>query len=143
MEPEAPIRHHGGLADDVAVLPSDINRARSREDVEVDDPSEHVVFEILPGGIAVDVEIHTVAVQHEDPMGLAATLAVLEIDGVVSVKVSSRRDQVRISRPECPSVVGGWASERVGVFPESIDVRIIRKRSAQADILGLENEGGS
>lgn len=143
MEPEAPIWHHGGLADDVAVLPSNVDWARASKDVEIDDPSDHVVFEILPRGIAANVEIHTIAVQHEDPMGLTGALAVLEVDGVVSVEVGSWRDQVGISRPQCANVVSSWATERVGVFSKSIDIRITRKRSAKSDILGLENEGHS
>ena len=143
MEPKAPIRHHRGLADDVAVLPSDVDRARASKDVEVDDSSDHVVFEILPGGIAVDVEVHPVAVQHENPMSLSIVLTVLEVDWVVPVEVGSWRDQVRISRPQRANVVSCWASERIGIFSKSIDIRIIRKRSAKSDILGLENEGRS
>lgn len=143
MEPKAPIWHHGRLADNVAVLPSDVDWARAGEDVEIDDPSEHIVFEILPCGIAVDVEIHTIAVQHEDPMSLTGALTLFEVDWVVSVEVSSWRDQVRISRPQCASVISSWASKRVGIFSESVDIRISRKRSAKSDILGLENEDRS
>ena len=143
MEPKAPIWHHGGLANDVAVLPSDVDWAWASKDIEIDDTTDHVVLKILPSGIAVDVEIHTIAVQHEDPMSLTIALAVLEVDWVVPVEVSTWRDQVRISRPQCASVVSSWASERIGIFSESIDIRILRKRSAKSDILGLENEGRS
>ena len=89
METKAPIWHHGGLADDVAVLPSDVDWARASKDVEVDHPSNYVVFEILSRGIAVDVEIHTIAIQHEDSMSLTAAPTVLEVDWMVSVEVSS------------------------------------------------------
>ncbi len=89
MEPQTPIWHHGRLADDVAVLPSDVNWAWASEEVEVDDPTDHVVLEILSRGITVDVEIYTIAIQHEDSMSLAAACAVLKVDWVVSVEVSS------------------------------------------------------
>ena len=99
MEPKAPIWHHGGLADDVAVLPSDVNWPGTSKEVEVDDPSNNVVFEVLSRGIAVDIKVHTIAVQHENPVSLTAARAVLEVDWVVSVEVGPWRDQVRISRP--------------------------------------------
>ena len=143
MEAKAPIWHHCGLANDVTILPSDVDWARAGKDVEIDDPSDHVVLEILPGGVTVDIEIHTVAVQHENPMSLGVVLTVLEINWVVSIEVSSWRDQVCISRPQCANVVSCWTSERIGIFSEPIDIRIIRKRSAKLDILGLENEGRS
>ena len=62
MEPKAPIWHHSGLADDIAVLLGDVNWAWTGKDVEVDNTTIHIVFEILPRGIAVDIEIHTIAV---------------------------------------------------------------------------------
>ena len=89
METKAPIWHHGGLADDVAVLPSDVDWPGTSKDVEVDHPSNYVVFEVLSRGITVDVKIHTIAIQHEDPMSLAAAPTVLEVDWMVSVEVSS------------------------------------------------------
>ena len=92
MESKAPIWHHGGLANDVTVLPSDIYWARTSQDVEVDDPSDDVVFKILSRGIAVDIKIHTIAIQQEDSMSLTAAFAVLEVDWVVPVEVSSCRD---------------------------------------------------
>lgn len=143
MKSKAPIRHHGGLADDVAVLPSHVDWARTSKDVEIDDTSDHVVFEILSSGIAIDVEIHTIAVQHEHAMSLTVALSVLEVDRVISIEVGPRWDQVRISRPECTNVVSSSTSERVGIFSESIDIRIIRKRSTKLNILGLEDEGRS
>ena len=143
MESKAPIWHHCGLANDIAVLPSDVDWARAGKDVKIDDPSDHVVLEILSGGIAVDIEIHTIAIQHENPMSLSVVLTVLEVDWVVSIEVGSWRNQIRISRPQCASVVSCWASERIGIFSKPIDIRITRKRSAKSDILGLENEGRS
>ena len=130
VEAKPPIRHHGGLTNHIAVLPSDVDRARASKDVEVDHPANHVVFEILPSRIAVDLEIHTIAVQHENPMSITTALTILEVDWVVPVKVSSRRDQVRISRPQGTNIVGGWAFEWIGVFSESIDIGTIRERSA-------------
>ena len=130
METKPPIRHHGGLTNHVAVLPSDVDRARASKDVEVDHPANHVVLEILPSGIAVDLEIHTIAVQHENPMSIIIALTILEVNWVVPVEVSSRRDQVRISRPQGANVIGRWAFEWIGVFSESIDIGTIRKRSA-------------
>ena len=85
MEPKAPIWHHCGLANDVTVLPSNVDRARAGKDVEIDDPSDHIVLEILPSGIAVDIEIHTVAVQHKNPMSLGIVLAVFEVNWVISI----------------------------------------------------------
>ena len=140
MEPKAPIWHHGGLADDIAVLLSDVNWAWTGKDVKVNDTSDHAVFEILPRGIAVDIEIHTIAVQHEDTMSLAAAAAKLEINWMIPVEVSPWRDQVRIPRPQCASIVSSRAPERVSILSEAIDIRIIRKRSANSDKLGLENE---
>lgn len=85
MEPKAPIWHHGRLADDLAVLLSDVNWAWTGKDVEVDNTSDHVVFEILPRVIAVDIEIHTIAVQHEDTMSLLAAAAMLEVNWMIPV----------------------------------------------------------
>ena len=140
MEPKAPIWHHGGLANDIAVLLSDVNWAWTGKDVEIDNTSDHIVFEILPRGIAVDIEIHTIAVQHEDTMSLAAAAAMLEVDWMIPIEISPWRDQVRISRPQRASVVSSRAPERVGILSETINVWIIRKTSAKSDILRLENE---
>ena len=140
MEPKAPVWHHGRLANNLAVLLSDVNWAWTGKDVEVDNTSDHIVFEILPRGIAVDIEIHTIAVQHEDTMSLAAAAAMLEVNRMIPVEVSPWRDQVRIPRPQRASIVSSWAPERVGILSEAIDVWIIRERSAKSDILGLENE---
>ena len=87
VESKAPIWHHGGLAYDIAVLPSDVDWAWTGKDVEVDNTSDHIVFEILPRGIAVDIEIHTIAVQHENTMGLAAAAAMLEVNWMIPVEV--------------------------------------------------------
>ena len=92
METKAPIWHHGGLANDVAVLPSDVNWTRTGKDVEVDNTSNHVVFEILPRRITVDIEIHTIAVQHKDTVSLAAATAMLEVDRVIAVEISPWRN---------------------------------------------------
>ena len=140
MEPKAPIWHHGGLADDLTVLLSDVDWAWTSKDVEVDDTSDQIVFEILPRGVAVDIEIHTIAVQHEDTMSLTAAAAMLEVNWMIPVKISPWRDQVRISRPQRASIVSSGAPERVGILSEAINVWIIRKRSAKSDILGLEDE---
>ena len=140
MEPKAPIWHHGGLADDIAVLLGDVNWAWTGKDVEVDNTTDHVVFEILPRGVAVDIEIHTIAVQHEDTMSLAAAAAMLEVDWMIPVEVSPCRDQERIPRPQRASIVSSRAPKRVGILAEAINVWIVRKRSAKSEILGLENE---
>ena len=130
VKTKPPIRHHGGLTNHIAVLPRDVDRARASKDVEIDHPANHVVFEILPSGIAVDLKIHAIAVQHENPVSITTALTILEVDWVVPVEVSSRRDQVRISRPQGASIVGRWPFEWIGVFSKSIDIGTIWKRSA-------------
>jgi len=55
---------------------------------------------------------------------MGTRLAVIEVDGVVSVQVALLRDTVRVSRPESTGVINIRETERVSVFSETVDVRI-------------------
>ena len=88
MKTETPVWHHDRLTNDFAILPSDVKRARASNNVQVNDTSDHIILEILPTGAGVvDLEIHAIAIQHENSMGLAGTLAIFEIDRMVTVKI--------------------------------------------------------
>lgn len=55
---------------------------------------------------------------------MGTRLAVIEVDGVVSVQVALLRDTVRVSGPESTGMVDIRETERVSMFSETVDVRI-------------------
>jgi len=86
----------------------------------------------------VNVDVHSVGVQQEDAVSSIAS--VVKVDRVRSVEVLALRGTVRISSIDCPCVVGGVEHEFVGMFTETIQVRLLRKMSLEVDILAFENQ---
>jgi hypothetical protein len=129
VETETPVWHHCGLADYLGVLPSSLNRCGTRDEVQIDDTAESVVFQELAFGI-IDLDIHTwheisvivkiagvdliasavavprtIAIQQEHRMcSIVATVIV--VDRVSSIEVGSFWNSIRIAVPQCACVVG-------------------------------------
>jgi len=55
---------------------------------------------------------------------MGTRLAVIEVDGVVSVQVALLRNTIRVSRPESTGMVDSRETEGVSMFSETVDVRI-------------------
>jgi hypothetical protein len=129
VETETPVWHHCGLADYLGVLPSSLNRCGTRDEVQIDDTAESVVFQELAFGI-IDLDIHTwhgmsvivkmagvdlianavatsrtIAVQQEHRMCSIVT-TVIVVDWVSSVKVGSFWNSIGIAVPQRACVVG-------------------------------------
>lgn len=68
------------------------------------------------------------------------TSPMLEIDGMASVEVRLSGDEWRLSIPKCPDVVIGLEAERVSVFSQAVEIRVLRQLSSQPHVLGLEYE---
>ena len=68
---------------------------------------------------------------------------VLEIDGMVSVQVTTVRNAIVILRPESADVVGGVEAKRIRMLTESIQVGIVWKIGTQSQVLGLEDDACS
>jgi len=51
-------------------------------------------------------------------------LAVIKVDGVVSVQIALLRDTIGVSRPESTCMINIGESKGVGMFSETVDVRI-------------------
>lgn len=56
---------------------------------------------------------------------MGARLALLKVDGVVSVKVRVFRNTIRVAAPKRADIVLGWQSERVGVLAETVEEGIL------------------
>ena len=123
MEAQTPVGHHNRQANDLTVLLSNVDRAWTSQEIEIDNATECIIFQILScrGGI-VDLDVHTVAVEEKDAMRFVGCLSVFKIYWMVSIKVRSGWLQVRIARPQRAYVVGTVGPERISVLPQSIDI---------------------
>lgn len=122
---------------DLGVLRRDISWGRSSNEVEVQDTPDDVVLEVLTISV-VNVDVHTVGVQQEDTVGSVAS--VVKVDGVRSVEVLALRSTVSISGVDRPCVVGAVEQKIVGVFAETIQVRLLREMSLEVHILAFEDQ---
>ena len=66
--------------------------------------------------------------------------SVVEVDGVSSIQVLTLGSTVRISRIDCPRVVGAVQHEAVGVLTETIEMWFFREMSLEVDILTFEDQ---
>lgn len=64
----------------------------------------------------------------------------VNIDRVSSIEVAPFRNAVRITVPDCASVIVRWESQRIRVLTQSVQVGFLRQFRAQPDILRLEHE---
>lgn len=71
---------------------------------------------------------------------MSSSGSMFEIDGMVPVKIRADRESERIARPKCECGVGCRKMERIGVLPQTVDIRIIRQAGLDSKILRLENE---
>jgi len=122
---------------DLSVLSCNISWRGSSNEVEIQHTSDDVVLKVLTISV-VDVNVHTVGVQQEDTV--CSVASVVEVDGVRSVKVLALRGTVRISGVDCPCVVGAVEHEVVGVFTETVQVRLLREMSLEIHILAFEDQ---
>jgi hypothetical protein len=79
MEAETPVRAHQRELSDLGILSGDIARGWPCDEVEIKDTSDDVVLEVL-ATFVVDVYIHSVGVEQENPVGRVA--AVVKVDWV-------------------------------------------------------------
>ena len=141
METERPVRNFCGCSNNLGVLPSHLSRVRrtSSKEVEIQNTSNDVILQTRPGGCLVDFDVHSVGVQQED--SVCPRRAVLKVNGVVPVQVTSGRYSVCIARPERARRVRGWEAETVRVFSETIDVCIVRQIRFHTQVLRFEYDG--
>lgn len=66
--------------------------------------------------------------------------AVVKVDRVSTVEVLALRGAVRISGVDCSCVVGAVKHEVIGMFAETIEVRLLREMCLEVDILALEDQ---
>ena len=89
MEAKAPVWLHGGVSDGVCVLRSDLLWSRAREEVEIENATNGVVFEVLTGcGSIIDLDVHSIGVEKKNAMRSVAT-SVVKVDRVVPVQIGS------------------------------------------------------
>ena len=140
MEPKAPIWSHGRVTRDLVVLLRDLDGGGSLEEPEVEDTAEGVVLEVLVFAVSVvDFDVHAVGVEQED--AVSAGLALFDVDGVRSVKIRSRRHR-GVVVPHCAGVVRSVEAEGIEVLAEAVEIRVIGKLGAQAEVLRLKDECG-
>ena len=65
----------------------------------------------------------------------------LEVYGVVSVKIRVRRNAERVARPQRACRIRRVQTECVRVLAEAIDVRVRREAGLNAKVLRLKDEG--
>ena len=112
VEAEAPVRLHGRQTNYLGVLLRHLNRAWTRHEIEIQNPAQGVVLQILTRLCSlVDHHIHAVGVQKEDAM--CSGRPVLEIDGVVAVEISTVRNPIGILGPQSTDIVCGVESKRI------------------------------
>jgi hypothetical protein len=121
----------------LGVLSCNISWGGSSNEVEVQDTPDDVVLEVLATSV-VNVDVHSVGVQQEDTMGSVASVVI--VDGVSSVEILALWSPVRISGVDRPCIVGAIEHEFVGVFTETIQVRLLRKMSLEVHVLALEDQ---
>jgi hypothetical protein len=114
MEPQSPVRLHGRKSDNLSILPTDLNRTRSSDEVEVQHTTQTVILQILPLFRLINKNIHSIRVQKEDSMGARSPM--LEIDGMVTVEVRAVGDAVAVLGPEGADVVCRVEAEGVRVL---------------------------
>jgi hypothetical protein len=141
VQAKAPVGHHNGQASDFSILLADLRRSLTSHEVEINDTTKDVVLEVLLTVLDVNLDIHAGAGQKEDTMS-AALATVLEVDGVSSVEVCASWNSVRVTVPEGADVVGCVQPKTIRVLSQTVQVRVLRKRSAEAEVLVLEDEGG-
>lgn len=63
MKSQSPVGDFSGGSDDLGVLLSDVKRAGSSEEVEVEDTANDVVFERIAVGLGSEFDIHAVGIE--------------------------------------------------------------------------------
>jgi hypothetical protein len=164
MKTEPPVWHHGSLANNFRVLLRSLDWGWASEEVQIQHTTKGVVLEVLTTGCAVtaislvDLDVHTVGIEEEDGVGtILATMIV--VDGMCAVKVGARRSAIGVAVPSGVAVVGCvelavrnrqlWKNcdrklsflQWIGMFSCTVEVGIVRQRSAQTDVLILEDQG--
>lgn len=71
---------------------------------------------------------------------MCSVASVVEIDGMRPVEVLALWGTVGISGVDCPCIVGAIEHEVVGVFTETVQVRLFRKMSLEVYILAFEDQ---
>lgn len=123
VETKSPVGHHSRQTSNLRVLLGNLNRSRASHEVEIQDTTKGVVFQILVMSIGVvDLDIHTVGVEEEDTMRTSVT--VIEIDWVVTVQVGTLRNTIGILRPQGTDVVGCVQSHGISVLTKTVKVRV-------------------
>jgi len=141
VETKAPVRHHRRRADNLTILLSNLYWGWSGKEIKVENTPESVVLKVLSSfARVVDLQIYPIAVQEEYTMRFLTGYTVFEVYGMVSVKIGSRRNLVRITGPQRPNVVCRVESERIRIFSKSIKIRIVWKVRPKAQVLSLKDK---
>jgi hypothetical protein len=108
-------------------------------EVEIEHTAEHVVLEVLLAVLHINLHVHAGAGEKENSVG-AILATVLEVYRVGSIQVGTSGNAVRVAVPECANIVCCIQSKVVGVLSKTVQVGVFRQRSAEAEVLVLEDE---
>lgn len=112
METQTPVRHLGCFAPNIRTLPRDVGRGGSSKEKEVDNTTDHAVFDVFTG--FGESNVHSVRVEEEDSIcaGILSDFLV-DVDRVSSVEVGIGWYTVSIPGPQgaCVIVSFDWKSE--------------------------------
>lgn len=137
VETEAPVGHLSGGTNNLSILFGNIDGRWAGEEVKVEDTANDVVFEGALALLIAQFDIHAIRIKEEDAVGAGG--AVLEVDGVVSVKVRTNGNTIRITRPHGAGDTMG-ETEWLSVFAETVNVGVGWEGGLETKILRLEDE---
>ena len=137
---KSPVALHGWEANNLRVLSADILGSRSSKEIEVKNTAKGVVFEILlaVAGL-VELHVHSVGVQKEHSVCSLVTTVVV-VDRMATIQVAVGGSTGGVTVPESSSVVGRRQTERVTVFSQPVDMRVLREPGTKAQVLRLEDK---
>ena len=105
MEAKSKVWHHGGQTDNLCILFRDLGRCRSSQEIEIDNPTDRVVFQVLTSFLGVvDFDVHTIAVEKKYTVRTVSS-TVVKIDWMVAIEVCAFWDRICITGPERSSII--------------------------------------
>jgi hypothetical protein len=146
MQAKRPIWHLCRGPDDLCILPRHLSRVglATSQKTKVKHATDDVILERRIGVIIrAKFDVHAGRAQEKDCVCAPTIGTMLNINGVAAVQVRAAGDAKGIARPHRARRVNHVQAERLRVFAKAIDVGAAGKRSLDAEVLRLENEGVS
>ena len=144
MQAKRPVWNLSRSANHLRILSRHFRRISRtpRKEVEIKDPSNHVVLErSCPSRRLVVADLHVHPVRAQEEHCVRPGRAMFEVDGVIPVQVRAHRDTIRIARPHGARRVRRVEAEWIRVLAEAIDIRVRGEVRLHAQILRLKDEG--